>query len=290
MKKVLSFWNVLLLASAAMFVTSCTEEDPIDPTSPTLTESHTFDATQDVEAATTISFTLEGKTGGAPLNSIKISENDEVLATDRFTVDGATPVSGTIAMVGADKQGFTKTIEITLPETTGKYKYSFTVTDDNQKSDVVSLEVNVAGLTVITSERLYNVLGPFAGALNLSSGKAVLKGDNNWAGAHIIDQGNSGDAENHPWRAEIGNWDNAVLRQLPGTVDFDAPKNETQIKALYEGGTTVVSMGLEVGKIFTAFRDNEYFLVRVKSVVDDGKNSGADSNVDYSDFEIKKKG
>ena len=293
MKKIFNFFNIVMLASAALFITSCGDDTPIDVTSPTITNV-TATTPTDVEVGTIVTLTIKGVPGGSPLNSLKVEEDGAVVSADRLTFDGGAVASGTILLLGDNKNGFTKEVTVKVSGTPGEYDYKFTLTDDNQKTDNVTVTINAIGLATTTSEKVYNALGPYAAGLNLSTGKAVEKGSdpaNEWAGAHIKDNGNAVVGNTYPWKKEIINWDGAKMRTVAAGTNFDNITKESEIKALYEAGSDITSLSLAVGKVFTVFRDDTYFLVRVKSVEDDGINTGGSgSNVDYSEFEIKQKG
>lgn len=294
MKKIFGFWNLLLMASASLFMVSCGDDtdDPIDVTSPTVTETHTFDASVGQDPVQPIVFTIKAVKGVGKLASLNIKENGSNLATSRFTIDGDTEVSSTVALLGSDQDGFTKTVSIIAPSTSGKYTYLFTVTDANQKSDDVSLEVTIAGVTTITSEKVYNLAGPLSSGLNLSDGKAVAKNtDNNtWPGAHILDAGNDLVGSNpvtYPWKGSINGYDGSVIRKT-SSANWTAVIGQSQIKSYFDSSSDVATAKLVVGDVYVVKKNDDYFMIRVKSVVDDGEDGGGTgTNLDYSEFDIK---
>ncbi|MBK8354118.1 MAG: hypothetical protein IPL13_01780 [Saprospiraceae bacterium] len=144
-------------------------------TSPTLTETHNFDGAVAQDPANELTIALKAVKGVGNLSSLNVKENGVNLDPSRFELGGDAVASSTVAILGADQQGFTKEFTLDLPTVTGTYTYLFTVTDANQKTDQVSVEIKVRGLTTITSEKLYNFAGPLASGLNLSTGKAVAK-------------------------------------------------------------------------------------------------------------------
>ncbi len=291
MKKIFGFWNLMLLATASLFITSCTkdEDPPINLTSPTITETHTFDASQGQDPAQPIVFTIKGVKGVGSLASLNIKENGTNLDVSRFTIDGDAAVSSTVILLGADQQGFTKTISIDAPTQSGKYTYLFTVTDANQKTDDVSLEVTIAGVSTITSEKIYNLAGPLASGLNLTTGKAVAKSTDSetWPGAHILDAGNDLVGATYPWKGAITSYDGSVIRKTL-TSNWTAALGQSQIKSYFDNSSDVATAKLVVGDVYVVKKNDTYFMIRVKSVVDDGLHSGgAGTNLDYSEFEIK---
>ena len=261
-------------------------------TSPTLTETHNFDGAVAQDPANELTIALKAVKGVGNLSSLNVKENGVNLDPSRFELGGDAVASSTVAILGADQQGFTKEFTLDLPTVTGTYTYLFTVTDANQKTDQVSVEIKVRGLTTITSEKLYNFAGPLASGLNLSTGKAVAKNtDNNtWPGAHILDAGNDlvGTTNpTYPWKGSITNYDGSVIRKVDKAV-WNFAVGLIDVKATFEGSSDIAVAKLVVGDVYVVKKGEDYFLVRVKSVVDDGMNQGGSgSNVDYSEFEIK---
>lgn len=293
MKKIFGFWNLILLASVSLFMVSCEDDtdDPINVTSPTITETHTFDASVGQDPALPIVFTIKGIKGVGKLNSLNIKENGTNLPVSRFTIDGDIENSSTVLLLGSDQDGFTKTVSIVAPTTSGKYTYLFTVSDANQKSDDVSLEVTIAGLSTITSERVYNLAGPLASGLDLSTGKAVAKSmdSETWPGAHILDAGNDLVAGTFPWKGAIKNYDGSVIRKTANS-NWTAAIGQGQIKSFFDASSDLATATLVVGDVYVVKKNDSYFMIRVKSVVDDGKDISPEPythNLDYSEFEIK---
>lgn len=288
MKKIFGFWNLMLLVTGSLFIVSCGDDtDPIGTKGPTVTETHTFDASVDQDASQTISFTVKGVKGDADLKSITVKEDGVNLATSRFKIDNEAPSSAAVLLLGADKQGFTKNFEISLPTESGTYKYEFVLADDNNNTNTVSLEVKVAAVSTITSERMYNYLGPLAGGLDLLTGKAVVKGSdvtNEWATAHIRDNGNDVVGNTYPWKGEFIPWKGSVVRKVANS-EWDKVVGKAQIVTLFNnGGSDVASAKMVAGDVYAVKNNSNYFLIKVKSVVNDGS---ATANDDYSDFEIK---
>ncbi|GEM_PF-1487756 len=292
MKKIFGYLNLALFAATTLFITSCGDDEPIvNATAPSITESHDFAAT--MEPGDTITLKISGVKGSSSLKTIAVAENDAPLGVDRFTFGGANQVSSTFLLGGADTSGFSeKVLSIKLPAAAGSYKYSVTLTDSKSKTDKISVDVTTVALEDISSDTLYNSLGPLQGGLEFFGGTHVWKGsdaNNPWKGAHIVDNGNSGDASNHPWKGEIIRHENTVLRKPATNVTFADVINSKQIKALHAAGTDIETLKLTPGGVFTAERDGIYYLVKVTDAQDDGKNSGDNSNLDWSKYEIKHK-
>jgi len=294
MKKIFGFWNLLLLASVSVFMASCGDDtiDPVDQTSPTLTETHNFDEKVDQDPNNELTITLKAVKGVGNISSLNVKENGVNLDPSRFELGGDAVASSTVAILGADQQGFVKEFDLVLPTVTGTYTYLFTVTDANQKTDQVSVEIKVKGLSTVTSEKLYNFAGPLASGLNLSTGKAVAKNtDNNtWPGAHILDAGNDlvGTTNpTYPWKGSITNYDGSIIRKVASSV-WTSSIGILDVKVAFESSSDLVVAKLAVGDVYVVKKGEDYFLIKVKSVVDDGMNQGGSgSNVDYSEFEIK---
>ena len=288
MKKIFGFWNLMLLVTGSLFIVSCgTDEDPITSKGPTATETHTIDATANQDPGAKIEFTVKGVKGDAELKSITVKEDGVNLDVTRFTVDGATPSSSAILILGADKQGFSKVFAITAPTVSGTYKYEFVLADDNAKSNTVSIEVKVKAVETITSEKMYNYLGPLAGGLDLLTGKAVVKGsdaNNEWGSAHIRDNGNDVVGSTYPWKGEFIPWKGSVVRSV-ALSSWETTVSSKQIVALFDGGTSdLASAKMKVGDVYAVKNGTNYFLIKVKEVNNDGS---ATKNDDFSSFEIK---
>jgi len=296
MKKIFGFWNLMLLVTGSLFIVSCGEEgDPIDGTSPTVTQSHTFDETKGQDPSTPVVFTIKGVKGASELRSITVQENNVELTTDRFKVDGVIPASSTILLLGADKQGFSKEFSINLPANTNTYTYKFTITDESNKTDVVTVDVKVEGLTTITSEKMYNYLGPATrpGGMDLSTGKAVFKGPDpdeakGWPGADIRDDGNNLVGEKKPWKGSFIPWGGSTVRKINNSASFETTISKAQIVELFNNGSSDLTIAKMIkGDVYVVKNGSDYYLVKIKEVVDDGKDEGTDINSDYSEFEIK---
>lgn len=288
MKKIFGFWNLMLLVTGSLFIVSCGDDtDPIDGSTPTLKESHTFDASKGQDPSQPVVITLTGTKATAELLSITVQENGVNLDPSRFKVDNDVVASSVVALLGADKQGFTKTVSITLPPTTATYTYKFTLTDVNQKSDAVSLDIKVEGVTTVASEKMYNYLGPLAGGLDLLTGKAVTKGtdaNNEWASAHIRDAGNNNPGGNvFPWKAAFIPWKGSVVRKTTN-ANWEATVSKNQIKTFFDAaGSDIAEAKMTAGDVFAVKNGTNYWLIKVKNLVDDGDTN----NGDYSEFDIK---
>ncbi|MBK7741434.1 MAG: hypothetical protein IPI42_13070 [Saprospiraceae bacterium] len=288
MKKLFGFWNLMLLVGASLFVVSCNPDDnPTSSKGPTVTETHTFDATKDQDPLLPIIITVKGVKGDADLKSLTVKENGTNLDVDRFLVDDNDPSSAAILLLGADKQGFTKVFEIDPVAKTGAYKYEFVLTDEKNNTNTVALEVNIKTVATITSEKMYNYLGPLAGGLDLLTGKAVVKGadvNNEWATAHIRDNGNDVVGNTYPWKGEFIPWKGSVVRKTDNS-NWDLTVSPVQISSLFDNGLTdLATVKMKVGDVYVVKNGDHYFMIKVKEVSDDGS---ASKNEDFSSFEIK---
>lgn len=286
--KNLSILSIVMFITISFFMVSCDPTETIINKPPTITESHSFDATKR-DAAFPSTITLKAVKGDATLKSITIKENGVELDPKRFKVDETDATSSTIVLSGADKEGFTKDIKITFLSVSKNYNYSFTVVDDNQESSTVSLDVNVIGVKTYSSEKVYNIKGPLAGGLDISTGKSVVKGldgANEWAGAHLLDEGNDVVGNTYPWKGSITPWGGSIMKATSiSNADFIA--GPVSIFSLYDNGQAgIMSLKLTEGKFFTIKNGDNYYLLKVKTVFNDGKSSGEDANLDYSEYEI----
>jgi len=278
----------MLLVGASLFVVSCNPDDnPTSSKGPTVTETHTFDATKDQDPLLPIIITVKGVKGDADLKSLTVKENGTNLDVDRFLVDDNDPSSAAILLLGADKQGFTKVFEIDPVAKTGAYKYEFVLTDEKNNTNTVALEVNIKTVATITSEKMYNYLGPLAGGLDLLTGKAVVKGadvNNEWATAHIRDNGNDVVGNTYPWKGEFIPWKGSVVRKTDNS-NWDLTVSPGQISSLFDNGLTdLATVKMKVGDVYVVKNGDHYFMIKVKEVSDDGS---ASKNEDFSSFEIK---
>lgn len=278
----------MLLVGASLFVVSCNPDDnPTSSKGPTVTETHTFDATKDQDPLLPIIITVKGVKGDADLKSLTVKENGTNLDVDRFLVDDNEPSSAAILLLGADKQGFTKVFEIDPVAKTGAYKYEFVLTDEKNNTNTVALEVNIKTVATITSEKMYNYLGPLAGGLDLLTGKAVVKGadvNNEWATAHIRDNGNDVVGNTYPWKGEFIPWKGSVVRKTDNS-NWDLTVSPGQISSLFDNGLTdLATVKMKVGDVYVVKNGDHYFMIKVKEVSDDGS---ASKNEDFSSFEIK---
>jgi len=278
----------MLLVGASLFVVSCNPDDnPTSSKGPTVTETHTFDATKDQDPLLPIIITVKGVKGDADLKSLTVKENGTNLDVDRFLVDDNEPSSAAILLLGADKQGFTKVFEIDPVAKTGAYKYEFVLTDEKNNTNTVALEVNIKTVATITSEKMYNYLGPLAGGLDLLTGKAVVKGadvNNEWATAHIRDNGNDVVGNTYPWKGEFIPWKGSVVRKTDNS-NWDLTVSPVQISSLFDNGLTdLATVKMKVGDVYVVKNGDHYFMIKVKEVSDDGS---ASKNEDFSSFEIK---
>ena len=233
---------------------SCNPDDnPTSSKGPTVTETHTFDATKDQDPLLPIIITVKGVKGDADLKSLTVKENGTNLDVDRFLVDDNDPSSAAILLLGADKQGFTKVFEIDPVAKTGAYKYEFVLTDEKNNTNTVALEVNIKTVATITSEKMYNYLGPLAGGLDLLTGKAVVKGadvNNEWATAHIRDNGNDVVGNTYPWKGEFIPWKGSVVRKTDNS-NWDLTVSPGQISTLFDNGITdLATVKMKVGAYF----------------------------------------
>lgn len=137
MKKQLFYFLSIALLST-FFITSCTEDNPLNPgtgNSPSvrLVDAAGFISTSTVaEAGDVLNFRLTASAGDDPLDRLTITENNTTVALTRITYQTGSNFGANPAPIIniTDKQGFTLDVMIQAPTSPGNYDYKFEVRDE----------------------------------------------------------------------------------------------------------------------------------------------------------------
>ena len=135
--------------------TACTEEDPLgggttrpveeEPAGPSIglvADVGLVSSSTDIIAGTAFTVKVSATAGEAALKSFAVIENGSTMSFDRLQFSdpdiGANPV---LIIKEADKTGIDWEITLIATEAEGNQSYSFEITDDNNKVDVVFLNI-----------------------------------------------------------------------------------------------------------------------------------------------------
>ena len=303
------------LLTALLFLSSCTEDDPIvtNPLGPEiqfLADTDILSADADVIIGESFTVKIKLDKGDNPLNSVEIQEDGSKLATDRFTINGgAITTNNAFAITGADQDGVTYSITINP----GAHAvddftiYKFIVTDTKPATASVDIAITTTALpgtplSMSISGVLFNQAGPAGtGGLDLDAGTGVGSSD---ATAEIRDLGIDCALPNATnWRARIGTLNGANMlkvdaSQLENFTFDNVDKIEPIIDAYNTGvaladgesqsctgsptAVTDVSDAVVAGDMFVILANDTYYLIRIDNV-----NATTDNNDDNYELSIK---
>lgn len=298
-----NFIGLSLFVALSLFVTSCGEDEPTDPSTVlgpeiSLEAGEGFlSADSDVIIGNSFSVKLKVSKGDSALQSVKITygSDNTNLPTSRFTINGGAVTSNNpFLLLGADKDG--ATYEITInpgDEMVDDFTtYTFAVTDDFAKTASTDIQIRTIAEpgTPIESTLtgvLFNQAGPAGtGGLSLDDGEGTGSGD---AAAEIRDLGIDCTVAvtEETWRAQFGTVNGATmvkvdLTQVEGFT-FDGVDKKEQIADAYSSGidladgisynpscdetvVTDASGDVAVGDMFVVQKDNVNYLIRVDEV------------------------
>lgn len=319
MKKFLLQIAGLALLTGLLFTTSCTEDGTVDPGGGSdipplmslVSEIDFVSSDAEVEAGSTFGVKLRLQTGTNTLRSLKITEDNTTLPTNRFTINGgAITANNPFLITGASKSGATYEIDIKVHDGFEVTKtYTFEVTDDNSLTDAVSLEITTSKqpgtpVTEITGA-LLNQSGPAGqGGLDLDTGESVGSRmtstgnpavDTSYLRAEINDEGNIS-MTSQQWKQQISAvQSNGASMKYPGDnmpegFSYEGVQTKEQIQAAYEvgkeftesDGTELISDPVKVGDVFLVKRGDRYYVIKVMSI-----NVTDNDNKDSYEFSIK---
>ncbi len=318
MKKLL-FKVLFLLFLSMAFLTSCTEDTttgggggtPIPPLASLVAETDFISSNAEVDAGAIFKVKLRLQTGSSDLKSVKILEDGVNLATTRFSVNGGAITSNNpLLITGTSKTGATYEIAIEAHDGFKVTKrYTFEVTDDNNLTDAVFVDITTKGeqVSVLTGKLLLNQAGPDGqGGLDLDTGESVgsILGntgnpaiDTSYKRAEINDEGiDLGKPLASNWLRQISGTNGAEVRYIGGSMpenfDFDNVKFREEIVAAFDNGRKftakdstgeLISDPLKVGDILTVKRGDKYYMIKVTKI-----NITTNDNNDSYEFSIKK--
>lgn len=315
MQKFLMKFAFFASVLSLVFATSCTDEPaedetPVNPLPPIIRfvdEAGFLSADSEVSAGETFKVKVSADIGDSPLNAITVNLDGAALSTDNFEVVGIDPLNNPFLVTGDDKNGATFEISITASADFDKVEtYEFTVQDEDQLTDAVSLTITTTGEPISTTITgvLFNQAGPAGtGGLDLDTGNGTGSSDTD---AEIRDLGvdctiDQNTTEN--WRAQIGTINDADMvkvdvSQVEGFT-FDSANTKDIITAAYNSGialvdgistsatcvetaVTDVSDVVVAGDLFVVFANGTYYLIQVDAV-----NTVFGSNDDNYELSIK---
>jgi len=150
MKTILKFSLLSILAIIGF--TSC-EDDPIgggstgggntdtDPSVLLLTEAGFVDFEATIMPGETFSVKMQADMGSSPLNAIRITEDGSTVDLSRITVDGVAASANPILLFNADKNDFTKEIDVVSQSGEGTSNYTFSVEDEAMNTAASSVSI-----------------------------------------------------------------------------------------------------------------------------------------------------
>lgn len=236
----------------------------------------------ELENPSIIALDVNATPGGGLLKSLAVYE-DGNLITDltRLRFKESTEAFGANPLVleGDDKNGFSSKIFIKSSSEVGTKKYTFTVTDENDKEAsfdyTITIKPIATGFTnTYTDVKVYNNAGTEYGALDLDTGSAI---SSTQGAADIVDNGIDGDGN---WKKELKAKSGVSMRAIAGT--YDGISSKELLVAAYTAGTDASIVKVGEGSIFAAKKGDAYYLIQVGTV----NETNAD-NLDYYLFNIK---
>ncbi|TVQ43183.1 MAG: hypothetical protein EA362_11880 [Saprospirales bacterium] len=288
----ISKFSLILLASAALVFTSCSDDDTPDPIfNPTLS----LVAGEDNIGATFLpgeefTFTITGQEGSEKLNAISFREGEDLMDLSRIKINGDALNANPTLLFADNKTQFTFEISLTANNESGEYSGSIVLSDEANRSATIDFNYIIDRPSDLDSLMgvLLNSDGPIGtGGINLETGEGTGSADQS---AHIRDLGINTDlipAEN--WIQKIApiTANGVTLKMINDAPSFEEVIYSEQLEALYEEGTEVTSEGtaekVQVGDTFVAKQGEQYFFFVIKEV-----NVTTDDNMDNYVIDIKK--
>lgn len=295
MKNLMNY-GLFALMAFAVFMTSCTPDDPLDTTtgpSAEITfgagfENQTFDPGL-LLSPLKVRFTA----GDADLNAVYVYRNGAKMSIDSFIVDGENKAANPFNLLTDQKDSVTFSFGVILRDAEVTDKYEFLISDVNGEtaSVVINLTTEVTGTPLqqdTVTYKLWNANGKNPGGLDLDAAPQDATVSSNSPDAEIIDSGidiGLPDATN--WVKKIEPVNGASL--MPYSGSFDEITTFEQLVELYNADLEVAqSDEVKVGDVFIVNNGNKYYLLKA-TVVKEVTTTDSEANNDYYEFAVKKK-
>ena len=288
----ISKFSLILLATAALIFTSCSDDDTPDPIfNPTLSlveGSDNIGATFLPEEE--ITFTISGQEGSEPLSAISFREGSSLIDLARVKINGDAINGNPSLLFEENKTQFTFEITIAANAEAGEYSGEIILSDEANRSASIDFNYIVERPSDLDSIMgvLFNSGGPGGtGGINLETGEGTGSAD---PSSHVRDLGidiNLPPTEN--WIQKIApiTANDVSLRQISDAPSFEEVIYSEQVEALYAEGTEVTSDGtaekVQVGDTFVARQGEQYFFFVISEV-----NLSSSDNSDNYVIDIKK--
>ncbi len=303
----------LTLITGILLFNACTDDttgggdSDIAPQASLVAESGVISDNAEVAPSAPFVVKLRTTPGSNQIKAISVLEEGVKLPTARFTVKEngqALTTQNPLLVLGTSKGGSVYEITVTAHTGESTKRYTFEVTDDNNLTDQVSVDITTKVIE-LTGKLLLNQAGPEGqGGLDLDTGNSVEGEDPTVASykeAEINDEGINTDlALDKNWRQRISAVeDNKASIRYPGSglpenFDYAGVTTYEQAKAAYDsgkaftapdprGGSEKVSDVVKVGDVFLVKRESNYYVLKVTKI-----NVTAADNKDSYEFSIKR--
>lgn len=261
--------SVLAIAGMALLSSCGGEETP-----PSITlDTNAMTVAPGEEVTVTATFAEEDK----KLAELTVTESTDMGGAATVELDGSSNNYVYTGTVPANAGGTTITV-------------TFTVKDkkDNEGSVDLVLTVETPFANETTTSIVNNIHGPSAGAWDMVADQAKLKDDAD-ADKDIVDQtdANTGDFLAGGWAAG-----NGTMFVVANSYDYANATQESAVSA-YAAGTATATLSnddLAVDNVIIAKLrgGDDYSVIKITEVFDDGTNGGTGNNTDYRKFTYKK--
>ncbi|MFN7118315.1 MAG: hypothetical protein ACK4TA_16055 [Saprospiraceae bacterium] len=305
----------LTLLTGTLLFNACTDDttggggdNDVAPQASLVAESGVISDNAQVEPNAKFVVKLRTTPGSNQIKTIGILEEGVKLATNRFTVrENGTAITSNnpLLVLGTSKGGSVYELTITAHSGESTKRYTFEVTDDDNLTDQVTIDITTK-VVELTGKLLLNQDGPAKqGGLDLDTGESVEgkspTRDTSYYRAEINDEGINTDlALDKNWRQRISAVeDNKASIRYPGSglpenFNYAGVTTYEQAKAAYDsgkaftaadprGGTEKVSEVVKVGEVFLVKRENNYYVIKVTKIT-----VTPNDNRDSYEFSIKR--
>ena len=225
-----------------------------------------------IESNDLLQVPLNATLGSDSLHTIAVYENGLLAASNRLTLGAMTVWSeNPYSLPSEFKGGFTETLLMSLPDTSGNYNYLIIVSDSSGLADSVAfsaeLDLGTPVDSIKTNLSLLNSAGPSGtGGVNLITGESTGSND---ASAHLADEGiDSDEPAATNWLQMISAGPATATLKLATGADYDGTGTKEEIEAIFNGATAITTSDkLLGGEVFVLQTTGGAFvLVRIDSV------------------------